>query len=194
MSIAHWPSKFNVSHWRLKSAFVNLSDNAANLNNQNGGFTVFAKILYNGMSVFDAIAALPVVNFSSNFGSDFSTTPTLSFNAQQVTLSVISSVRLRDVTAVFENNLVTFAVDIGNNEFFDVTLRMIATQPSMVFQLESARVIPVANKPANIATFSYQTNQLLIPSVQVDAATVANNVLLTLSNPASMQFTLTGSN
>jgi len=174
--------------------FVNLSDNAANLDKQNGGFTVFAKILYNGMSVFDAIAALPVVNFSTNFGSDFSTTPTVSFISQQVTLAVISSVRLRDVTAVFENDRGSFAVDTGNNEFYDVTLRLIATQPSIVFQLESTRVIPVANKPANIATFSYQTNQLVIPSVQVDAATVVNNVLLTLSNPVSLQFTVTGSN
>ncbi len=173
--------------------FVNLSDNAANLDTQNGGFTVFAKILYNGMGVFDAIAALPIGNFSSSFGPDFGSTPAVSFTGQQVTLVVISSVQLRDVTAVFENDLVTFPVDTGNNEFYDVTMRMIATQPSIVFQLESAIPIPLANKPLNIASFSYQTNQLVIPSVQVDATTVVNNVLLTLSNPTSLQFTVTGS-
>ncbi len=39
--------------------FVNLADNSANLDNQNGGFTVFAHVI-EGMDVIDAIAALPV--------------------------------------------------------------------------------------------------------------------------------------
>lgn len=38
--------------------FVNLNDNRANLDNQNGGFTVFARVLGNGMTVVDTIAAL----------------------------------------------------------------------------------------------------------------------------------------
>jgi cyclophilin family peptidyl-prolyl cis-trans isomerase len=40
--------------------FVNLADNSANLDNQNGGFTVFAQVQGAGMDVFDAIAALPI--------------------------------------------------------------------------------------------------------------------------------------
>jgi peptidyl-prolyl cis-trans isomerase A (cyclophilin A) len=173
--------------------FVNLGDNAANLNNQNGGFTVFAKILYNGMDTFDAIAALPVRDFSSSFGSNFSTTPTVDYTGQQVTLSVISNVQLSDVTAVFENDRVSFPVDIGNNEFYDVTMHLIAMQPSIIFKLESTSAIAAADKPANIATYSAQTNKLTIPSVQVDATTVVNNVLMTLSSPESLQFTVTGS-
>ncbi|HEY1109591.1 MAG TPA: peptidylprolyl isomerase [Opitutaceae bacterium] len=40
--------------------FVNLSDNSENLDNQNGGFTVFARVLGNGMSTtINAIGALP---------------------------------------------------------------------------------------------------------------------------------------
>ena len=174
--------------------FVNLGNNAANLDAQNGGFTAFGKILYNGMAVFDAIGGLPARDLSNSFGADFSSTPALNYTSQQVTLAVISTVQLRDVTAVFENDRVNFAVDIGNNEFFDVSMRLIASQPSIVFQVESAIPIAVANRPANIATFSYQTNQLRIPSVQVDATTVANNVVLTLTAPASLQFTVTGRN
>jgi len=48
--------------------FVNLADNSANLNNQNGGFTVFARVLGNGMTnVIDKIAAIPTYNAGSPF-------------------------------------------------------------------------------------------------------------------------------
>jgi cyclophilin family peptidyl-prolyl cis-trans isomerase len=39
--------------------FINLANNAANLDAQNGGFTVFARVISQGMAVADAIAALP---------------------------------------------------------------------------------------------------------------------------------------
>lgn len=39
--------------------FVNLADNSSNLDNQNGGFTVFARVV-EGMDVVDAIAAVPL--------------------------------------------------------------------------------------------------------------------------------------
>jgi peptidyl-prolyl cis-trans isomerase A (cyclophilin A) len=47
--------------------FFNLANNAANLDNQNGGFTVFGRVLGNGMAVVDAIAALPIYNAGSPF-------------------------------------------------------------------------------------------------------------------------------
>ena len=58
--------------------FINLADNSGNLDNQNGGFTVFGKVTDNGMLVADAInrlttvngggafTDLPVINYSGN--------------------------------------------------------------------------------------------------------------------------------
>lgn len=57
--------------------FINLADNSENLDNQNGGFTVFGKVIGNGMTVAQTIdnlptlggsgpySALPLVNFAS---------------------------------------------------------------------------------------------------------------------------------
>jgi cyclophilin family peptidyl-prolyl cis-trans isomerase len=45
--------------------FFNLGNNAANLDNQNGGFTVFGRVVGNGMSAIDQIAALPRYAFQS---------------------------------------------------------------------------------------------------------------------------------
>lgn len=54
--------------------FINLANNAANLDNQNGGFTVFGAVEASTRFVVDAIAALPRVNA----GAPFDTLPVLS--------------------------------------------------------------------------------------------------------------------
>lgn len=48
--------------------FINLSNNAGNLDNQNGGFTVFAQVTPPGFVVANQIAGLPLVRAASPFG------------------------------------------------------------------------------------------------------------------------------
>ena len=50
--------------------FINLADNSANLDAQNGGFTVFARVVGAGMDVADRIANLPIFNFGRAFRPD----------------------------------------------------------------------------------------------------------------------------
>ena len=47
--------------------FINLADNSENLDNQNGGFTVFARVIGNGMAVADAISQLEIINADGAF-------------------------------------------------------------------------------------------------------------------------------
>jgi len=68
--------------------FFNLADNSSNLDNQNGGFTVFGQVTADGMKVVDAIAALPLLDASnaSNAGG-----PTISGNFGYLPLNSIPS-------------------------------------------------------------------------------------------------------
>tara|TARA_R110002073_G_scaffold183214_4_gene341393 strand:+ start:1417 stop:2325 length:909 start_codon:yes stop_codon:yes gene_type:complete len=169
--------------------FVNLSDNAANLDNQNGGFTVFGKIIYDGMTVIDAIADLPLNNFSGELTS----TPTKDFNGQNIlveNLIRIISIEVTNPVGIFNKDLLSFAVNVGNNEFFAVSLRLIATNPKIIFELDSASITPLQTSPDNVAVFSMQDGTLNIPSVMLDDSTTVNNVLMTLTDANTFQFTL----
>ena len=48
--------------------FINLADNSVNLDNQNGGFTVFGTVT-SGMTIADAIADLDIINVGSPFNN-----------------------------------------------------------------------------------------------------------------------------
>lgn len=76
--------------------FFNLANNAANLDNQNGGFTVFGRVVGSGMTVVDAIAALPRVNA----GPPFDTLPVRNFAGGN-----IFDENLVNVSRVFNRNL-----------------------------------------------------------------------------------------
>jgi peptidyl-prolyl cis-trans isomerase A (cyclophilin A) len=72
--------------------FISLADNSANLDTQNGGFTVFGQVTGSGMAVVDAIAALS----RFNMGGEFTALPLRNFTSADAAAG----------TAPNDNNLV----------------------------------------------------------------------------------------
>jgi cyclophilin family peptidyl-prolyl cis-trans isomerase len=81
-------------HSATSQWFINLSDeNADNLDEQNGGFTVFGVVLGNGMVVADEIAALPTYNATKNLGGAFGELPLRNPSLDVDSLVLFSNVR-----------------------------------------------------------------------------------------------------
>jgi peptidyl-prolyl cis-trans isomerase A (cyclophilin A) len=88
--------------------FFNLGDNSANLNNQNGGFTVFGRVIGEGMQVVDALAAVPTYDASITLGGAFTQLPLLNPSLQTTNLLYIRSLsvvpfQFKDVLPVGDN-------------------------------------------------------------------------------------------
>jgi cyclophilin family peptidyl-prolyl cis-trans isomerase len=97
--------------------FFNLSDsNASNLDNQNGGFTVFGKVLGDGMKVVDAIAALPIKDESS-FNAALNEIPLNNYNGSNFPFDATKSnfALINTITTSKTGGQLTFSVVNNTN-------------------------------------------------------------------------------
>lgn len=83
--------------------FFNVADNSANLNNQNGGFTVFGRVVDSaGLAIMDKIAAVQVPN-PGPYSSPFDQLPLINWTGGQVVqanLVVVSSIEVLENTGL----------------------------------------------------------------------------------------------
>lgn len=179
--------------------FVNLTDNSANLDNQNGGFTVFGRVLGDGMLVLDTINELTVYNLGTqqnqlplyNFQSSTSLTA-----ANFVTMNAEVVQRYSSALNVFESNsgLLIATVDGGETlGTYSLNLSLIEDQPSIKFRLNGDSLVLLGNKPDDRSTFSSSDNKLRIPTLELNMngnVSVIKNVVLGLSDASNWIFTL----
>lgn len=179
--------------------FVNLTDNSANLDNQNGGFTVFGRVLGDGMVVLDTINELAVYNLGTqqnqlplyNFDSSSSLTA-----ANFVTMNAEVVQRYSAALHVYESNsgLLIATVDGGETlGTYSLNLSLIEDQAEIKFRLNADSLVLLGNKPDGRATFSTADNRLRIPSLELNMngnTSAISNVVLVLSDASNWIFTL----
>jgi len=78
--------------------FINLADNSASLDIDNGGYTVFGDVLGNGMAVIDTIASQPIFN-RTNIHTAFGELPLIDFLSDPIVASNL--VRINQVREIF---------------------------------------------------------------------------------------------
>jgi len=151
--------------------FINLADNRENLDNQNGGFTVFGKIIDNGISIADTIVLLPTHPSAVNvLGAAFSALPVTGYTfgdpILEENLALISSANssiirpvLRSSPAenIFPLDIVDGAatgslqvITLMNTGNETLTVSTIANTSSAEFVIESDNCTSVLLEPVSI--------------------------------------------
>jgi cyclophilin family peptidyl-prolyl cis-trans isomerase len=145
--------------------FINLADNGGapnNLDTQNGGFTVFGKVVNNSMSVVDAIAALP----RFNAGAPFDSLPLRNYTAPNPVkianlVSVPGIVQISPLTfsAMSDNANVSVAVSgtkllVTGNSVGAAHVTVTATDfdGGMVSQMFTVNVVAAPGRLVNLST------------------------------------------
>ncbi|MDA1369421.1 MAG: peptidylprolyl isomerase [Proteobacteria bacterium] len=175
--------------------FVNLADNLS-LDTTDGGFTVFAQVLGEGMQILDAINALPTVSLGDAASDAPFITPSYSSPLDFVYLNIEVTDRFSAAAHVIESTtgLLITAVDInGGSDFVSMNFNLVPSEPEVTIEANLESIIPIRESFPGIATFSTTDNRFRIPSLEVNLAgtvSVVTNVVFVLSDAVLGRFTL----
>ncbi|MEX0962706.1 MAG: peptidylprolyl isomerase [Pseudohongiellaceae bacterium] len=168
--------------------FVNLADNRANLDAQNGGFTVFGRVIGDGMTVVDAIANQPTFTLAGI--QDF---PLINYNSGTVVSSnFVNIAALVEPANYFDeaSAQLRVTVDAGAAGLASLAFSISATSPNVVMQLDLGSVAALTQSVDKIATFDAATGRLILPELSVSGSVLFRNLSFILSNSEQLLFTL----
>ena len=169
--------------------FVNLADNSANLDDQNGGFTAFGRVIGDGMTVVDNIAAQPTFTIAgiTNF-------PLLNYSsdAMIVKSNFVSIAVVVEVPNYFDeaSGRLHVTVDAGASGLASMAFSITATEPSVIVQLDLSSVVVLTETVDKIANFDAETGLLVLPELVISGEVAFRNLSFILTDAEQLLFTL----
>ncbi len=162
--------------------FFNLGDNSANLDNQNGGFTAFGRVLDSGMEVVDDIAAVSRYNVEWLEGA-FTDIPLRSYTEGNLPGT--------NNTVAFSNigrsSDVTYTVSVGNAALVNATVISGYLNLTYGAGQTGSTTVTVRATSRNSSAFVEDTFNVTINEI-ADATPTAALVSLNLSDNATNEF------
>jgi len=177
--------------------FINLGDNSENLDNQNGGFTAFGRVLGEGLSVARAINDLE----ERNIGGAASEMPVRNLSSglpkteNLVLMSAYRVDRFSTAMHVFEyssGRLATY-VNLGDLGTYSLQFNLVQDTGEIIFALDTTNMVPLEITPEGMANYLPGEQKVAIPSVEVNnngSVSVLNNVVLRMIDESQMRFVL----
>ena len=177
--------------------FVNLSNNAENLDNQNGGFTVFGRVIEPGMTLLDAISNLERENLGG-VATEIPLVPVTGDDGTVVSKAVIpmqisvSAPPGPIISNTFDAaaGLLKLKVAIDGAQFLGVSFRVVSLEAPVVIRGLLETVEAETSGDASFASFSSADSSLVIPKIYINEAVAARNVRFVLTDPDQLLFTL----
>ena len=177
--------------------FINIGDNSS-LDNVDGGFTVFGRVLDDGMDVVDAINALFTTTVFFDVVGNLADFPLINFSGGSLTLANLVAVSisvaedLSNAPNVFDEStgLLNIQVDAGAAGLAALSLSIISTAPDTVIQVIPESIESLTASVDKIATFDDSSGRLVIPELVIAGAVAFRDVVFILSDVEQLQFTL----
>jgi peptidyl-prolyl cis-trans isomerase A (cyclophilin A) len=170
--------------------FINLGDNSAELDSQNGGFTVFGKVLGTGMSAVDAVGALQTVNVTGVMS--FSDVPILSLSGNTIADADFVNVSMTalSTSSKFDSGKLSVALNAGaiGQAWVDFALTQSTTEA--IITLIPSNTLFIDKVLENMATFDALTGTLSIPELELNGEVAYTNVVFKLTDSKTYSFTL----
>lgn len=176
--------------------FVNVIDNSASLDTSNGGFTVFGTVLGEGMTIVDAINALPTVELGAKAPSAPYIAPQYADPRDFVYINAEVTKRFSAAPHLFESatgTLITSVSIDSGSDLISLNFNVAATSPNIVIRANAESAIPRKEGFEGIAEYSTVDGRLRIPALEVNidgAISVVTNVVFVLTDLATASFTL----